>query len=105
MSFCAGWEPALHFGALQFAPDHAGFPPLWYNLDMTKLLEKAIESVRGLPAGEQDAIAQIVLDELESERRWDQRFLNSAEKLRRLADAAWAEHEAGNSEPLDPGKL
>jgi hypothetical protein len=69
---------------------------------MTKLLEKAIESVRGLPVAEQDAIAQIVLDELESERCWDQRFAAAPEKLRRLA---WAEHEAGNSEPLDPGKL
>jgi hypothetical protein len=72
---------------------------------MTKLLEKAIESVRELPVAEQDAIAQIVLDELESERLWSERFAASSEKLRKFADGAWAEHEAGKSEPLDPDKL
>jgi hypothetical protein len=72
---------------------------------MTKLLEKAIESVRELPVAEQDAIAQIVLDELESERKWEESLAKASEKLRKLADAAWAEHEAGMSEPLDPEKL
>jgi hypothetical protein len=72
---------------------------------MTKLLEKAIESVRELPVAEQNAIARIVLDELESKRLWSERFAGSSEKLRTLADAAWAEHEAGKSELLDPDKL
>jgi len=54
---------------------------------------------------QQDAIAQIVLDEIESERRWDELFATSPEKLRKLADDAWAEHEAGGSEELDPDQL
>jgi hypothetical protein len=72
---------------------------------MTKLLEEAIAKVRELSDAEQNAVAQIVLDEIESERRWDERFAGSPEKLRRLADRAWAEHEAGRSEELDPERL
>jgi hypothetical protein len=72
---------------------------------MTKLLETAIAKVRDLPEAEQNAIAQIVLDEIESERRWDELFARSPDKLRKLADEAWAEHEAGGSEELDPGRL
>jgi hypothetical protein len=72
---------------------------------MTKLLEEALAKVQSLPASEQDAIAQIVLDEIESERRWDELFVKSPKKLAKLADAAWSEHETGTSEPLDPDKL
>jgi hypothetical protein len=39
---------------------------------MTKLLEKAVAKARELPEAEQNAIAQIVIDEIESERRWDE---------------------------------
>ena len=72
---------------------------------MTRLLEQAIDLVRGLPEGEQDAIAQLMLEEIESENRWDALFNRSAEKLKELADRAWAEHEAGGSAPLDPDQL
>jgi predicted transcriptional regulator len=34
---------------------------IWYNVGMTKLLEKAIEKVRALPAEDQDAVAVAVL--------------------------------------------
>jgi hypothetical protein len=72
---------------------------------MTKLLEEALAKVRILPEAEQNAIAQIVLDEIESEKRWDELFQKSPEKLARLADKAWAEHEAGKSQPLNPDDL
>jgi hypothetical protein len=72
---------------------------------MTRLLEQAITKARELPEAEQDAIGQLVLDEIESERHWDELFEKTPEKLRRLADEAWAEHEAGKTEPLDPEKL
>ena len=72
---------------------------------MTKLLEQALAKVQSLPAAEQDALAQILLDEIESERRWDELFAKSPEKLRKLADSAWSEHETGGSEPLDPDRL
>jgi hypothetical protein len=74
-------------------------------LHMTRLLEEAIARVRQLPETDQDAIAQIVLDEIESERRWDELFIKSPQKLEKLADQAWAEHEKGQSEELDPDQL
>jgi hypothetical protein len=72
---------------------------------MTKLLEQAISKARELSEAEQNAIAQIVLDEIESERKWDELFERSPDKLNAIADKAWSEHEAGRSEPLDPDKL
>ncbi len=72
---------------------------------MTKLLESAIAKARQLPEADQNAIAQIVLDEIESERRWDELFARSPEKLGKIADQAWSEHEAGHSEELDPDRL
>ena len=72
---------------------------------MTKLLEQAIAKARELSEADQDAIGQLVLDEIESERHWDELFAKSPEKLRKLADQAMAEHEAGKSEPLDPETL
>jgi len=72
---------------------------------MTRLLEQALDKLRDLPEPDQDSIARLVLDELESERRWDSLFDKSPEKLAKLADKAWREHEAGASQPLDPDKL
>ena len=72
---------------------------------MTKLLEQAVAKVKELPEAEQDAIAQIVMDEIESEQRWDELFATSPDKLRNLADRAWSEHEAGGSQELDPDRL
>ena len=72
---------------------------------MTKLLQQAITKAQSLPESEQDAIAQIVLTEIECERRWDAAIARSPEKLQKLADAAWAEHEAGLSEELDPERI
>jgi hypothetical protein len=72
---------------------------------MTKLLETAVAKAQELPEAEQDAIARIVIDEIESEQRWDGLLANSPEKLRKLADRAWAEHEAGGSQELDVDQL
>lgn len=62
---------------------------------MTQLLEKAFAEVSLLPEKEQDAIAQRLLADLASEKRWDELFENSQDELVRLADEALAEHKAG----------
>lgn len=72
---------------------------------MTKLLAQAFAKAQGLSDSEQDAIARLLLEEIESEKRWDELFARSPEKLRAAADHAWAEQEAGNSELLDPEAL
>jgi hypothetical protein len=69
------------------------------------LLEQAVAKAKALTDSEQDALARVILDEIESERRWDESLAASPEKLSQLADKAWAEHEAGLSQPLDPDKL
>lgn len=67
---------------------------------MTKLLEKAISAARRLPAAEQDAVAAIILKELESEQRWADLFAKSQDALARLAAEALDEHAAGKTRPL-----
>ena len=55
---------------------------------MTKLLKKAMDCVSSLPDDEQDAIAGIILDELEDEARWRASFGASQDTLVRLAGEA-----------------
>ena len=68
---------------------------------MTQLLERAFHEVARLPESEQDAVASLVLAELESERRWAQSFASSEHELAQLADEALREFEAGETLPLD----
>jgi hypothetical protein len=41
---------------------------------MTELLEQAIAQLKGQSIDRQDAIAALILEELEEERRWDESF-------------------------------
>lgn len=45
------------------------------------LLEMAIAEVRKLPQDKQDAIATLIIEELEDQRRWDSAFSSSQDKL------------------------
>ena len=72
---------------------------------MTKLLEEAFAEAAKLSEQEQDALAAVMLEELASERRWDQAFADSADLLAQLADQALAEHRAGKTQVLDPERL
>ena len=72
---------------------------------MTKLLQKAFDEASKLPEGEQDALGRILLEELASERRWEELFAGSHDLLGQLADEALAEHRAGRTKELDPEKL
>ena len=70
---------------------------------MTELLRKAFREASKLSPEEQDAIASILLAELESERRWQNSFERSGELLEEMADRAIAQDEAGLTEPLNSG--
>jgi hypothetical protein len=72
---------------------------------MTKLLQKAFDEASKLPEAEQDALGRVLLEELASERRWEQLFAGSQDLLAELADEALAEHRAGRTEKLTPEKL
>ncbi len=62
----------------------------------------AIDRVSVLPDDEQDAIASMILEEIEDEARWRVTFAKSQEALARLADDARAEIAAGDVLPFDP---
>ncbi len=67
---------------------------------MTALLEQAMRRVETLPKTEQDAIAALILDELDDERRWDEALAANQDQIAKLAQRALAEHRAGESRPL-----
>jgi hypothetical protein len=67
---------------------------------MTQLLEKAVHTVSALPKTEQDAVASVILSELEAERRWDQLFKSSQDVLGLVAREALEEYRAGETAPL-----
>ncbi len=62
---------------------------------MTQLLEEALSQVQQLSPYEQDAIAQIILDELADEQQWDRAFAQSQVPLAKLADKVREDIRAG----------
>ena len=72
---------------------------------MTELLERAIAKLQNLPESEQNAIASIILAEIEDDQQWDEAFSRSPDLLAKLAASAMAEHHAGETQELDPEKL
>ena len=68
---------------------------------MTQLLARAFAAASKLPETEQDAVASLLLAELESEQRWSEAFAASQHQLAALADEALREFEAGETLPMD----
>ena len=69
---------------------------------MTELLECAIARLQNLPKSEQDAIAAIILEEIEDDLRWHESFSRSPNLLAKLAASAMVEYRAGKTQELDP---
>jgi hypothetical protein len=68
---------------------------------MTILLEKVIDRISVLPAKKQNAIARLLLAEIEAEAKWDKSFKSSQPELAKLANDALAEHRRGKTRSLD----
>ena len=62
---------------------------------MSELLEQAFAEARKLPAAEQDAIAALILEEIEDDRRWEEVVDRSPGKLAALAVRAEEQVRAG----------
>jgi hypothetical protein len=62
---------------------------------MTQLLEQAIAELHKLSASDQDAIASLILAEIDDERRWEIAFANSQEQLGKMADKVRDDVSAG----------
>ncbi len=87
-------------GVSTVSPRISGPAPL-----MTELLRKAFEEASKLPPQEQDALASVLLDEIDGEQEWDSALTETQDRLASLADAALAEHRAGKTDTLDPEKM
>ena len=71
---------------------------------MTDLLERTITKLRDLSVEQQDAIAMIILEELEDDSKWERSFASSQNVLAKLAEEAMLEYRAGKTEELFPKK-
>ena len=60
---------------------------------MTDRLEEAIARLKTLPTDKQDAIATLILEELEEDRQWDESFVRSPDLLANLAPKQWQSTE------------
>jgi len=72
---------------------------------MSTLLEKAFNEFLKFSETEQNIFAKWILEELESERKWDKLFAESEDILEKLAEEALKEHKEGKTEVLDFNKL
>ena len=67
---------------------------------MNKTLERAIAAVSRLPEDAQETIACLILEEMEAERGWQERFARSENKLAALAKRALTQHANGETTNL-----
>ncbi len=72
---------------------------------MTKLAAEAWEKLQELEDAEQDRLARMVLDDIESDRRWDELFAKSQDLLAEMAAEAKAEYEAGLTDEMPPPEM
>lgn len=72
---------------------------------MTHLLKQAFAKASKLPDVEQNVLARWMIEELVSERRWDQAFAESEDVLSKLAHEALREHKQGKTKPFDSDRL
>jgi hypothetical protein len=72
------------------------------GMSVNALLEKALAEVARLPEAAQETIARLILDEIEGERGWDERFAKSQDQLGELVRSARDEVERGEVLLFDP---
>lgn len=72
---------------------------------MNTRLEEAFAQAAQLPPDQQEALAALLLDEIASEKLWDQAFAQSQNQIAQLADEALTEFQEGRTVPLDEEQL
>lgn len=72
---------------------------------MTNQLERAFAQASKLPERDQEALATLLMEEMESEKKWDEAFAISQDLLAQMADEALAEHKRGETRPLNADAL
>lgn len=72
---------------------------------MSELLEQAIKQLKTLDVERQNAIASMILEEIEDEAKWNEQFNSSQDLLADLATEAMEEYHTGKTHELDPETL
>ncbi len=72
---------------------------------MTEALATAIELLKSLPDGQQEAMARLVIQEIEEDRLWEATTAAHPERLAQIAAEVEAAYRRGECEPLDPETL
>ena len=72
---------------------------------MTELLRKAMDMASKLPLHEQETLAAMWIEEMESEAKWNQLFTQSHDVLEQLANEALEDFKAGKTESMGWDKL
>ena len=67
---------------------------------MTHLLEKALNEVSKLPPEKQDAIAAMIIEELDDDERWESAFASSQNNLSKLAQKVRDDIKAGRTKNI-----
>jgi hypothetical protein len=68
---------------------------------MSDALSRAFELASKLPERDQDALGALLLEEMQSEKKWSKLFAASQDELAKLADNALAHHKAGKTKTWD----
>ena len=72
---------------------------------MTQLLKKVLTEVHKLPPEKQDAIAAVILEELEDAQLWDKAFSESEDKLAQLAQKVRTDIKTGRIKKMGIDEL
>jgi len=72
---------------------------------MTTPLEKAIERLQQMPVERQDALAALLIHEMDEDDRWSQSTAANEATLRGLVEDVLDASRRGQCEPLDPETL
>lgn len=72
---------------------------------MTKTLEQAIERLRQMSEDRQDALAQLLLHEMEEDERWQKSTAKHEDKIQGLVQDVLEAERRGECESLDPDNL
>jgi hypothetical protein len=68
---------------------------------MTTALQNAFAVASALPEAQQETLAAILLEEIASEKQWQESFEKSQDVLASMAEEAIAEYRRGETRDLD----
>lgn len=68
---------------------------------MSDTFTQAFQIASKLPPKDREALGALLLQEMQSDKRWSQLFASSQDLLSKLADEALAEHKAGKTKPWE----